>query len=306
MDMVGLGLATLDVLIRLRPRPGDEPELCDFLLEGGGPVATAMAAASKLGARAGFVGTAGADFAGDAKLLSLSRYGVDVSRVVRRDGPERQVILVSVDAETGERSFRSLSGERWELLRPEELDRDYVTSAPYLHLDGAHLGAGLAAARWVHEAGGRVVFDAATTAGRVRDAVRELIGQVDVLICGSGFAEALTGEDDVEAACRAARRLGPDVVVQTEGAEGSLSAGPAGAFHAPAFAVDVVDTTGAGDVFHGAYIVGLLRGWELRSVAAFASAAAAMKCTAFGGRAGVGTLEETLEFCRRRGVQIAG
>jgi sugar/nucleoside kinase (ribokinase family) len=69
--------------------------------------------------------------------------------------------------------------------------------------------------------------------------------------------------------------------------------------------VDVVDTTGAGDVFHGAYIVGLLQGWDLRAAAAFASAVAAMKCTAFGGRAGVGTMAETLEFCRRRGVEVA-
>ncbi len=305
LDVVGLGLATLDVLFRCRePADGPRPSFEDFRLEGGGPVGTALVAASRLGARTAYVGTAGTDYAGECKLLSLSRHGVDVSRVVRREGPETQVILVWVDAETGERSFTCPFPWRQDPLRAEELDRSFITAAPCLHLDGNHAEAALAVARWTREAGGTVVMDCGTTSRRPGEGRRELLKWTDVLICGSGFAQALTGQPDVESACRAALQCGPRLVVQTEGERGSYTATPAEQFHTPAFRVDVVDTTGAGDVFHGAYIVGLLRGWDLRRTAVFASAVSAMCCMRLGGRSGVGTFEETLGFCRERGIEL--
>lgn len=308
LQIVGLGLATLDVLLRCEhsERASRGLGLRDFLLEGGGPVATALAAASKLGARTGLVGVAGSDLAGECKLDSLRRYGVDLSRVVRRPGPERQVILVWVDVATGERTFTGLPGVMDDAVRPEELDKDYIIGADILHLDGCHGEAALVAARWMRESGRKVVFDGAQTRGTVGERTRRLVGCVDVLICGSGFAQALTGEAETAAACRAVRALGPEIVVQTEGARGSFTASPSGEFHTPAFEVDVVDTTGAGDVFHGAYLVGLLRGWDPERIAVFASAVAAMKCTKVGGRAGVGSFGETVEFLRARGVDLLG
>ncbi|MCK4282814.1 MAG: carbohydrate kinase family protein [Candidatus Brocadiae bacterium] len=308
IEIAGLGLATLDIVLRGRPGVGSSGRFAfdDVLLEGGGPVATAMAAASRLGARTGYIGTAGTDFAGECKLLSLTKYAVDVSHVVRRPGPETQVVMVWVDAHTGERSFTTLSEMLGDPLRPEELDRDYITRAGYLHLDGCHAEAAFAAARCMREGRKQVVLDAATTSSSVSERMRKLIPYVDVLICGSGFAQALTGCGDVSDACRLAVKLGPQTVVQTEGADGSYTACPSGEFHTPAFEVDVVDTTGAGDVFHGAYIVGLLKGWRPEQIAVFASAAAAMACTALGGRAGVGGHPETLAFCRHRGANIDG
>ena len=300
VQVVGVGLATLDVLLRCEGADTGGLAFDDFHLEGGGPVATALCAAAKLGVRTGYVGTAGSDYAGDAKLLSLERYGVDVSRAVRRPGARRQVIIVRVDAATGERHFTALSGFRQEPVLADELDRDYVTAADVLHLDGCHPEAALAAARWMKEAGKPVVYDGGATRGPVGEGTREVLRHVDVLICGSGFAQALTGQADTADACRAGRDYGPSAVVQTEGAGGAWSSTPEGDFHTPAFPVDAIDTTGAGDVFHGAYLVGLLRGWDDRRTAAFATAVSAMKCRHMGGRAGVGTCEETLEFLRER------
>jgi sulfofructose kinase len=306
LDIVGVGLATLDVLIRCEDGADAAHRLVlrDFMMEGGGPVATALCAASRLGARTGYVGTAGSGFGGEAKLLSLERYGVDVSRTVRRAEAERQVILVRVDALTGERSFSGLAGGWDQPVEPPELDREYITSARVLHLDGCHMDAALAAADWMRQAGKPVVLDAASTRGTVREAMQELVRRVDVLICGGGFAQALTGEDDTAAACRAATAWGPQTIVQTEGADGSYTVCPAGEFRTPAFEVDVVDTTGAGDVFHGAYIVGMLEGWAPQQVAVFASAVSAMKCTKLGGREGVGSFGETVAFCRARGIDL--
>jgi ribokinase len=95
------------------------------------------------------------------------------------------------------------------------------------------------------------------------------------------------------------------VVVETQGETGSFSFSGDEALHVPAFEVEVLDTTGAGDVFHGAYLVGLLQGWDLRLAAQFAAAAAALKCSKLGGRRGIPNFAETIEFLRAHGIAVA-
>jgi len=307
LQVVGLGVATLDVLLRMREMPtwrGGTP-LSGFRLDGGGLVATAMAAAARLGARAGYIGTAGNDAAAEIKIRSLADEGVDLSRLVIRDRPENQVVAVCVDEVTGERVFCGLHGLAENPVQPDELDRDYIVSADYLHLDGFHYAAALHAARWMREAGKTVVLDAGATRGTVGAATRKLLELVDVLICGSGFAPGLTGKNDPFEAGRAALDAGPRIVVQTEGAAGSFTTTADDHFHTPAFTVDVIDTTGAGDVFHGAYIVGMLQGWSLRCIAQFSSAVAALKCTRLGGRAGIPRFSEVMAFLDERGIKMS-
>jgi ribokinase len=306
MDIVGLGLATLDVLMRLKDMPTWERpgRLGAFRLEGGGPVGTACVAAARLGARVGYVGTAGNDECAELKLGSLREGGVDLSRLVAHDEPEKQLILVYVHQETGERVFSGVEGLAAQALSVADLDRDYLTSAEYLHLDGFHMDAALKAAQWMHAAGKAVMLDAGATRGPVSDRMRTLVGETDVLLCGSGFAPALTGCADLWEAGEAASQRGPRIVVQTEGKDGSYTVTPNERFHTPAFDVEVVDTTGAGDVFHGAYLVGLLRGWDLRTIATFSSAVSALNCTKLGGRSGIPTFGEVRAFLEARGVAL--
>ncbi|MEA3406654.1 MAG: PfkB family carbohydrate kinase [Chloroflexota bacterium] len=304
--VVGLGMAVLDILVRLRemPRWDQGARLSAVAIDGGGPVATAMVAVSRLGVRAGFVGTCGSDRLGEIKMETLVENDLDVSRVVRRPGPENQIVLVSVHEDTGERVFSGLRGFRDNALRVDELDRAYITSADYLHLDGAHAEAALQAAQWMQEAGKTVVLDAGTTEGPVSPSLRALVEHTDVLICGSGFGPALTGLDDLWEVGEAILEHGPRIVVQTEGADGSYTVTAEERFHTPAFEVDVLDTTGAGDVFHGAYIVGLLQGWDVRQVAQFSTAVSAIKCTKLGGRTGIPTFQETMAFLQERGIDL--
>jgi ribokinase len=308
MDIVGLGMSTLDVLMRMGEMPTwDAPRgIADFGLDGGGPVGTACVAAARLGARVGYVGTVGDDLVGELKTRFMSDYGVDLSRLVPVEGPESQVVGVYVHEETGERVFSVLNRFRTTKLSPEALDREYITSAQFLHLDGFYHDCALQAARWTHEAGGRVCMDCRRTDDdAVPEATMELLAHVDILISGVGFCRALTGEEDIWKAGPRALRYGPRVVVETQGEAGSFSFSGDEAFHVPAFQVEVLDTTGAGDVFHGAYLVGQLQGWDLRLTAQFAAAAAALKCSKLGGRRGIPNFAETIEFLRARGIAVA-
>jgi len=303
-DIVGLGLATLDILIRLGDLPTWERGAgCSAVgLDGGGPVGTACVAAARLGARVGFVGTAGNDQLASLKVQSLQEDGVDLSYLVRREEPENQVVVVYVNQETGERIFSGLHSFGSVSLQVDELDQAYITSASYLHLDGTHPEAALQAAQWMRIAGKKVSLDCAKSDGKkIWGKLQELIPYTDILICGSGFGRALTGYADLWQAGEAMLSLGPQIVVQTEGKDGSYTLTAGERFHTPAFDVKVVDTTGAGDVFHGAYLVGLLRGWDLKKVALFASAVSAIKCNNLGGRTGIPTFEQTIAFLRQRG-----
>jgi sulfofructose kinase len=303
MDIVGLGMAALDILICSQDLPtweGGTP-LSGIALEGGGPVATALAAASRLGAGAGFVGTYGSDRLGAIKLQTLQEFGVDTGHAICRPGPDNQVILVNVQTGTGERVFSWRPVQDCPPLSPDELDRGYITQAEFLHLDGYHLQAGMKAAGWMHAAGKRVMLDGSATRGPISEEIRALAGCVDILICGAGFLQALTGNMSLADAGPAALEMGIQAAIQTEGRDGSYTFTRQGSFHTPAFAVEVIDTTGAGDVFHGAYLVALLHGWDWRRSAVFSTAVSAIKCTQLSGRRGIPTYGQTLDFLADRG-----
>jgi sulfofructose kinase len=305
LDIVGLGLATVDVLIRLQDMPTWESPslLSSFGLDGGGPVATACVAASLLGARVGYLGPFGNDLLGEIKLRTLKERGVELSKIVHREQPEMQVILVYVQESTGERIFTGLRDWEQLPLLMDELDREYITSARYLHLDGSHMATALQAASWMKQAGKPVSLDGSRTdGGPLSPEMVALVRQTDILICGSGFTWSLTGCKDLWEAGFEILAMGPQLIVQTEGVNGCYTITKQEQFHTPAFEVDVVDTTGAGDVFHGAYLVGLIQGWDYKKTAQFASAVAAIKCTQLGGRQGIPSFAETLAFLRKRGI----
>ena len=301
-DVIGLGIAVVDVVVRLEQMPSwDNPGMISgFALADGGPAGTACAVAATFGVKAGFIDTMGKDEMAARKLRSLEQAGVETSRIIHRDAPEDHVVIVYVQEKTGERYFSFLRGFLSQPVQPEELDRDYLTSARYLHLDGSHPKAALQAARWMHEAGKSVVLDAASTNRAVPEWMRSLVAETDVLICGSGFGTMLTGHEDPWQAGQAILDIGPRIAVQTEGVNGSYTVSRDDQFHTPAFKVDVVDTTGAGDVFHGAYLVGLVKGWDLRRTAIFASAVSAIHCTVLGNRKGIPGMEEVETFIRER------
>ena len=140
LEIVGLGLCTLDVLIRLEACPSwSEPVRFDQMcFDGGGQTGTALCAATKLGARTGFIGTAGNDWFGEYKLQSLHEAGVDIKHVIRRNEPDNHVVLVLVDSQSGERSFNLMHNFYQNTLETQELDKAYLTQADFLITEGHH------------------------------------------------------------------------------------------------------------------------------------------------------------------------
>jgi sugar/nucleoside kinase (ribokinase family) len=307
MDVVGIGLCTFDIMVKLPKLPTwENPVLLDeVLFDGGGPCSTALCAAARLGAKASLIATAGNDWFAEYKLKTMTDLGVDISHVLYRNVKENQIVCVNVDGKTGERIF-NLSRDFYRYpVRSDELDRDFITSAEYLLLDGHYFEASIKAARWMLDAGKKVVLDGGKTSMKVLEEQKKTLVELsDILICGEGFAEALTGEKELQKAGNASLTYGPQIVVITMGENGSFTFTPEKVFHTPVFAVDVVDTTGAGDVFHGAYIFGLLKGWDLENIALFASAVSAIECTFLGGRSGIPDYKETIEFLKSRGISL--
>jgi sulfofructose kinase len=305
IKIVGLGMACLDILIRAGRLPTWRKGgvINTVAIEGGGPVATALVAAQRLGVSTGFIGTYGNDRLGEIKIKTLIDSGVDVRYALRCDKPENQVVLVAVNKETGDRIFSGVQGE-YSPLSLSEIEREYILQADYLHLDGYHIAAAFLAARWMKYAGKKVMLDGSATRGPVTEKMIELIKMVDYLICGTGFGPAATGKKDLWIAGKAMIAMGPQVVVQTEGKNGSYTTTSDQQFHTPAFEVDVIDTTGAGDVFHGAFLVGLLKGWDVQKIVVFSTAVAAIKCTQFSGRRGIPTFAEAKDFLKKRGYDL--
>ncbi|MEM4723847.1 MAG: carbohydrate kinase family protein [Candidatus Hadarchaeum sp.] len=298
-DVVGLGYCSWDYLGIVDHIPQfDSPtvSLADFATSGGGPVATALVALARLGAKTGFIGSIGDDEAGLQCKQAFVQDGVDFQRMRVQTGARTPICMVLVHSESGRRSILCYRGTCAEIeLQPA--DYSYIAKAQFLHLDGHHMHAAIEAAKFIHKAGGTVVLDA----NRPRPRLDELLIWVDVLITDAYFPTAYTGRPNIDDAAQLLLQTGAKLVVTTLGEKGCKCFTAEGQWYVPGFQVSVVDTTGAGDAFHGAFIYGLLQGWPLEDTATFANAVAALNSTALGGRAGLPRLEQVLVFLQNSG-----
>lgn len=295
-DVVCLGYSTIDYLgIVPCPLQSDtKVEMLEFAIQGGGPAATAAVTVSRLGGRTAFLGSIGDDAFGCFARRELADEGVDVSGIVTAPGARSQFSFIAAERDTGKRTIIwTRSGVP--LMDPAELNRDIISSCKVLHVDRHEIPASIQAARWVRESGGLVSMDTGADVSNTAD----LLPLVDVLITSYAFAHEITGKSD-PAEC--AEQLLDDRLIAgvTCGEDGSFFATRTERFHVPAFEVDVVDTTGAGDVFHGGFAYGLAQGWDARRCGVFASAAAAIKCTKLGGRAGIPRRAQVEELLKHR------
>jgi len=302
-DVVGLGLNAVDHLCVIPHFPEFDSKLkmIDFRQQGGGQAATAMVACQRLGLKTRYLGKVGDDDCGHYSRKSLEDEGVDTEGVVVVPGARNQCAFILIDQNTGERTIIWDRDERL-VIHPVEVPRNIVCSAIVLLVDGHDAAASVQAAQWAKEEGMVVVMDAE----RISEETVELVSLVDILIGERHFPERFTGIPDLKEALVKIAERGPCVTGVTLGEEGALAFYDGKFYHSPAYEVNCRDTTGAGDVFHAAFIRALFEAWDLKCSLDFSNAVAALKCRDLGGRAALPCFDEVLEFMargKRRRVQ---
>jgi ribokinase len=297
MAVVGIGQCAWDVLavVGRFPQADTKEEVLAWEEQGGGPVATALAALSRLGVPSRFYGVIGDDREGAAIRQSLIAEGVDVTGLVKRSNASSQTAFIAIDKSMGTRTifWKRPTGDP---LAKGELLPDFLSNAEFLLLDGLMKDVSLFAAREARKAGIPVMLDA----GRVREGMLELARLCDYVVGSEEFARELGWKDDPAFFSQEVRKLGFGITTITLGSRGSVTFEDDEVIFCPAFSVETVDTTGAGDVFHGGYLYGLLQKWPLKDTIQFASAVAAMKCRKLGGREGIPRLAEVRQFLEER------
>lgn len=302
-DVIGLGYATLDTigLAQALPQIDEGVLLEDLTRQGGGPVAQALVTLARLGASAGIVGRVGDDDVGAEIRAGLAAEGLDIGYLQVAPGATSTQSMILVDKPTGKRSICAFPGTAGEIV-VDDATLDYLCSGRFLHLDGHSPSAAVTAARAAARRGVRICLDAG--AGAAVDQMLPLVQVSNVVIAAERFAMSISPAGTVAAGAAELLALGPDIVVVTRGEQGSYTVTRDAEFSTAAFPVSVVDTTGAGDVFHGAYLYGLLQGWDLVSTAEFAGATAALKCTQLGGRAAIPRLPEVMDLLAASGRHL--
>ena len=293
VDVLGLGQCALDQVATVPRQPprGGKARVSGWLERPGGQVATALLAAARLGRSTALVASVGDDAAAAAVLSPLREAGVDVTAVRAVPGARTQAAMIWVDEESGERTVL-WHREAALALGPEDVPAEAIAHAGVLLLDAGDPVASLTAARRAQAAGTPVVLDADTAV----DGLEELLAEVDFPILAEELARALWG--GAEEAARRLAASGAELAVVTLGARGAVACGADGLVTSPAFEIAPVDTTGAGDAFHGAFCDGLLAGLGPRDILRWSNAVAALNCLALGAQAGLPDAAAVERFLR--------
>jgi ribokinase len=294
--ITGIGYCGLDYLCKVPHVPiDDKVQMIESLVQGGGPSATAIVAAARLGAKTAFCGAVGDDERGAQIMSGLASEGVDTRGVKSRRRAESPAGFCWIEQKSGKRSIAWTGGSA-RPLSPREVDRDVIGKSSVLHMDGHQGKAAIDAAKIARRQGVTVSIDAGTLVPEIE----ALLGLSDIVIASEKFAARYTGEAGATAAVKklfsGCRRFS----AVTMGKAGSIGFDGRRVFKCPAFKVDVVDTTGAGDVYHGAFIFDYARGNTWAECMRFAAAVASLKCTMFGGRTGIPDLKTAERFMRQQ------
>jgi sulfofructose kinase len=295
-DVVGVGLNATDTLILLPhfPSYGGKVPFEREVLSPGGQVASAMVTCAKLGLRAKYIGTLGDDERGVVQLESLRASGVNLDDIEIRANCPNQSAYILIDKTSGE---RTVLWNRNECLRidPANITAGKITCAKLLHIDGHDTPAVSRAA----EIARRHQIPVSVDVDTIYPGFDRVLPNVDYLVASSEFPSRWTHESDPFRALTLIQdEYRMRVAAMTLGADGSLARVEGRFLYSPGFVVDAIDTTGAGDVFHGAFCYSVIESMPVREALEFSNAMAALNCTALGARGHIASLPEAQAFMR--------
>ena len=298
-DLIGFGDPFFDLVVHLPklPETNKSCQMKEYCFQGGGNVPTACVAAARLGAKVSLIGCVGDDLFGKLGLNDLQYNGVDISKMKVKKGRKSNFSICITETEIQGKEFISKPGDFSE-IKKEELDESFFASAKMLHV-ALITPAVVKACDIVHKHGGKVSIDA----NYYRPYVYDHYDKIDLFIGSELYYRCFCEDKKLDPLCfeenmRLLQSYGPEIVVFTFGEEGCRGVFADRYFQQPAFCVNVADTTGAGDVFHGAFDYFYLQKYSIEECAKYASAVSAVKCTKEGGRAGIPSLSVVKKFVK--------
>ena len=296
-DIVGVGLNATDTLIVIPHFPAYAGKVAfeEEILSPGGQVASAMVTCAHLGLRVKYIGTVGDDERGRVQLDSLRHTGINLDDVEVRHNCPNQTAYILIDRSTGE---RTVLWRRDDCLRldPASITPEKIVCARMLHIDAHDTPAVAKAAEIARQNGIPVMLDVDT----IYHGFERVLPHVDYLVTSSGFPTQWTNErDPFKALEMIQEEYGMRVAAMTLGSSGAMARVDGAFLYSPAFVVNCVDTTGAGDVFHGAFCYAVLQKMPMRETLEFSNAMAALNCTALGARGGISSIREALGLMSR-------
>ena len=283
IDVLCVGHACYDLVFSVNHHPLDDEKIVaeNFFECGGGPAANAAVTVAKLGFTTAFAGYLGHDIYGEKHYQELLDWSVNTDLIIRGSSPTPlSTILVKPN---GNRALVNYKGDT-QALRSNAIDFSSVTAKVIL-FDGHEPHLSLELVHNLKQSGSFTVLDA----GSMHEGTLSLMTEVDYLVCSEKFAVQFAGDE-----ITALERLGQlsNNVVITLGERGLLWQKGEDRGNFPAFPVTAIDTTGAGDAFHGAFAAAIASGMDWENTLRFASAAGAICCTKIGARLGLPSLEE--------------
>ncbi len=301
-EIVGIGACVMDTLYNLSTYPKEDTKTraSQSKNAGGGPTATGLVAAQKLGADTAFIGNLSADAAGTFLLKDFEKYGVSTELITTLSGYRAFTSVIWLSDEGASRTCVFDRGDLPPLVLSEAARRA-IMDADLLMVDGNDMDAAVEAAELARENKTTVLYDC----GGLYPGVERLLSLTDIMIPSEEFALGHTGEKDAEAAAEKLFALySPRVVVITQGKRGGLIYDGEKICRYPAYPVEVKDSNGAGDVFHGAFAFAVTEGYPYEKCAHFSSAVSAIKCMGIGARESVPSLEFVKDYLQRNGFSL--
>lgn len=300
--IVGIGACVFDTLYNIPSYPKEDTKLRATASKtaGGGPVATGLVAAQKLGVDTAYIGILSDDNGGKYLLEDFQKYGVKTDLVVIKSGHRSFASVLWLCTDTATRTCVFDKGNLPPLML-NDVQRQAIRDAELLMVDGNEMDAAIEAAKIARENGTKVLYDC----GGLYEGVEKLLSLTDIMIPSEEFALCHTGCTTAE---KAAKKLyedyGPQVVVITQGKRGGIMYDGENTVSYPIYPAVVVDSNGSGDVFHGAFAAAVVKGFDNIKCCHFSSAVSGIKCTGVGARESTPDFETTMNYMKENGYEL--
>ena len=302
VKIVGIGANVFDTLYNIPTYPTEDTKMraTSCKTAGGGPVATGLVAAQKLGEDTAYIGVLSDDNGGRFLKSDFQKYGVKTDLIEVKSGYRSFSSVLWLCADMASRTCVFDKGDLPPLVLTDQ-QRKAIRDAEILMVDGNEMDAAVEAAKIARDSGTKVLYDC----GGLYEGVERLLALTDIMIPSEEFALGHTGCATAEEAAKKMYDLySPEIVVITQGKRGGIIYDGEKVTEYPIYPADVVDSNGSGDVFHGAFAAAVVKGFDYLKCCHFSSAVSAIKCTGIGARESVPNFESVKNYLKENGYEL--